>query len=115
LQVQPSIDAKGDSKVSEDEAWANLQRDMPSGADIMAFFLAVAQAAPADCGGDCGKPKVTSTSGPTGYSGSATKDKQGDTTWQFTWTFAVNVTIVCEHAAKKISVGRPELVVVEEK
>jgi hypothetical protein len=88
---------------------------MPSGAEIMAFFLAVAQATPADCDGDCGKPTVTSTSGPTGYSGSATKDKQGVTTWQYTWTFAINVTITCEHPKKTLTVGRPELVVVEEK
>ena len=116
LTVQPSLNAKGVSTVSDTDAWNNLQNDMPGGLAIMAFYLAVAAAAPTDCGGDCGKPSVTQTNGPTGYAGSATKDKDtGVTTWEYTWTFTLNVTVVCDHPKKALTLHRPELIVVEKK
>lgn len=113
LTFQPSLDAQGTSTISDDAAWANLTTNMPSGLDILNFFVAVGAAVPAACPGDCGAPTVTQTLGPTGYSGSATKDAAGITTWTYQWTCVLNVTITCTHPKKELILTRPKLTVVE--
>lgn len=114
LQAQPSLIASGESIVNADDAWARLMVDMPSGMNLMNFLQAVERALPRDCGGDCGTPKISSTSGPVGFSGSATRDPGTQRiTWRYTWTFTLNYNIACDQPKKTLTVGRPELTVVD--